>query len=137
MSADATTLRAVIGGTWVERGGAAWREVRPGEVRAAARIMLAGGARLAAMLARVPRDGAGVRLSWHFAAGGAVLALETTLHGGEAAPSLVDIYPGADWAERETRDYYAVAFAGRDETPPLMLRPGDVPGILLPDGGRS
>jgi NADH:ubiquinone oxidoreductase subunit C len=38
---------------------------------------------------------------------------------------------GADWAEREARDYYAVTFSGRASTPTLMLREGDEPGVLL------
>jgi NADH:ubiquinone oxidoreductase subunit C len=52
-------------------------------------------------------------------------------------PSIVDIYPGADWAEREAREYYAVTFEGRVSTPPLMLREGDAVGILLGPEGRS
>ena len=50
-------------------------------------------------------------------------------------PTIADIYPGADWAERETRDYFAVEFEGRDSTPPLMLRDTDRPGILLETNG--
>jgi NADH:ubiquinone oxidoreductase subunit C len=50
-------------------------------------------------------------------------------------PTIADIYPGADWAERETRDYFAVKFEGRDSTPPLMLRDTDRPGILLETNG--
>ena len=64
------------------------------------------------------------------------MSVETTLAAGVPAPSIVDIYPGADWAEREAREYYAVTFKGRDSTPPLMLREGDAVGILLGPEGR-
>ena len=137
MSATTMSLIDRIGGTWSERAGAAWLRVRLEDVRPAARIMLEGGARLATILARPPAGAEGVRLSWHFAIGGAILALEIALSEGQAAPSIADIYPGADWAERETRDYYAVSFAGREATLPLVLGPGDDPGILLPKGDRS
>lgn len=137
MSASTMSLCDRIGGTWSQRGGAMWLRVRLEDVRPAARIMLEGGARLAVILARPLSGTEGVRLSWHFAVGAAILALETALSEGQAAPSIADIYPGADWAERETRDYYAVSFAGRDATPPLVLGRGDDPGILLPQGGRS
>jgi len=53
-------------------------------------------------------------------------------------PSIVDIYCGADWAEREAHEYYAVTFEGRASTLPLMLPEGDPPGILLRHpGGRA
>ena len=52
-------------------------------------------------------------------------------------PTIADIYPGADWAERETRDYFAVEFEGRESTAPLMLRDTDSPGILLETNGAA
>jgi Ni,Fe-hydrogenase III component G len=45
-------------------------------------------------------------------------------------PTIADLLPGADWAEREIRDYYGVEFAGREATPTLMLRPGDPAGLF-------
>lgn len=129
MSAE---LRERVGGAWQERAGAWWRLVEAGEVRPAARALREGGARLATILAR---GGEVVLLSWHFAAGGELLALELALPRGGAAPSIVDIFPGADWAERETRDYFALRFEGRADTPPLVLRPEDEPGILVAGGG--
>ena len=38
---------------------------------------------------------------------------------------VADLLPPADWVEREVRDYYALEFLGRDDTPALMLREGD------------
>jgi hypothetical protein len=129
-------LRAHIGGYWDERAGGFWRCLDAGEVRGAARAMLAAGARFSALVA-VPLEGGAFRLWWSFDHGGALLSVETALARGEAAPSVVDIYPGADWAEREARDYFALSFDGRAASPPLVLREGDAPGVLLRgEGGR-
>jgi Ni,Fe-hydrogenase III component G len=132
---SAETLREKIGGNWTERADGWWLRIPADKIREAARTMLAGGARFAALVTRP--DGAGqLRLSWHWDLKGALLSVETTLAAGVPAPSIVDIYPGADWAEREAREYYAVTFEGRDSTPPLMLREGDAVGILLGPEGR-
>jgi Ni,Fe-hydrogenase III component G len=132
---SAETLREKIGGNWTERADGWWLRIPADKIREAARTMLAGGARFAALVTRP--DGAGqLRLSWHWDLKGALLSVETTLAAGVPAPSIVDIYPGADWAEREAREYYAVTFKGRDSTPPLMLREGDAVGILLGPEGR-
>jgi Ni,Fe-hydrogenase III component G len=134
MSAEA--LREKIGGNWAERADGWWLRVPADKIREAARTMLADGARFATLVARP--DGAGqLRLSWHWDLKGTLLSIETMLAAGSRVPSIVDIYPGADWAEREAREYYAVTFEGRVSTPPLMLREGDAVGILLGPEGRS
>lgn len=46
-------------------------------------------------------------------------------------PTIADIIPAADWAERETYEYFAVEFTGRASMEPLMTRPGDAAGINL------
>jgi hypothetical protein len=132
---SAAAIREAVGGSWVERADGWWLRVAPGQVRAAARAMLAGQGRFAAVVAR-PAAG-GLRLSWHWDSGGTLLSVDAVLAPGEKVPTIADLYPGADWAERETRDYYAVEFEGRADTAPLMLREGDTPGVLLGgDGGQ-
>lgn len=134
---SAEELRARVGGSWTERKDGWWVAIAADEVRAAVAALRAGGARFAALVGRPaspPRGG--LRLSWHFDVRGTLLTLDLTLPAGAEAPSVVDLYPGADWAEREARDYYAVTFAGRAETAPLMLREGDAPGVLLPREGE-
>jgi NADH-quinone oxidoreductase subunit C len=37
------------------------------------------------------------------------------------APTIRDIYPGADWHERETHDFYGVVFEGHPDLSPLIL----------------
>jgi NADH-quinone oxidoreductase subunit C len=38
-------------------------------------------------------------------------------------PSIVDIYPGASWHERETHEMFGVAFDGHPDLAPLLLPP--------------
>ena len=132
---NAETLREKIGGSWARRADGWWLRVPADKIREAARTMLAGEARFAALVAR-PAGAEQLRLSWHWDLKGTLLSVETTLAAGVPVPSIVDIYPGADWAERETREYYALAFEGRDSTLPLMLREGDAVGILLSPEGK-
>jgi Ni,Fe-hydrogenase III component G len=60
---------------------------------------------------------------------GSLLTIATLVPGARAE-TVCDIWPAADWAEREARDYYALDFAGRADVPPLMLRPEDDPGLF-------
>ena len=39
------------------------------------------------------------------------------------APSIVDVYPGADWHERETAEMFGIAFTGHPNPVPLLLPP--------------
>ena len=40
-------------------------------------------------------------------------------------PSISDIYQGADWHERETRDLYGIVFSGHPNLKPLLLSDQD------------
>jgi hypothetical protein len=133
---SAAEIRQQIGGSWEERSDGWWLPLPPEQIRAAAGIMLAGEARFVAQVASPGSQGE-FSLSWHWDLKGTLLSVTTTLAAGRPAPSIVDIYVGADWAERETRDYYAITFEGRDATPTLMLRAEDAPGMMLPpEAGR-
>lgn len=129
-----THIRERIGGSWKLRPDGWWLRVGPAQVRAAATAMLEGRARFAALVAR-PAAGGGLRLSWHWDVAGTLLSVDAVLAAGAAAPTGADLYRGADWAEREAREYYGVEFEGRETTPPLMLREGDAPGVLLRGAG--
>lgn len=133
---DAVSLRLKIGVDWVWRAGAWWFLAPIGQLRGVARKMLDGEARFASIVAS-PADGGALRLSWHWDVHGTLLSVESILADGGLMPTIADIYPGADWAERETRDYFAVTFEGRESTLPLMLRDTDAPGILLARLGAS
>ncbi|TLN27249.1 NADH-quinone oxidoreductase subunit C [bacterium] len=36
-------------------------------------------------------------------------------------PTIEDIYPGANWHERETRDFFGITFTGHPDMTPLIL----------------
>lgn len=74
-------------------------------------------------------DEGGVRLVYHWDVGDALINVSTPVKDS-AADSITDIWPAADWIEREIHDYYGIEFSGRAETPPLMLREGDEPGLF-------
>jgi NADH-quinone oxidoreductase subunit C len=131
---SAEMLRGRIGGNWAQQADGWWLTVPVDQIRSAARVMREGGARFAALVAREIKAGA-LHLAWHWDFQGTLLSIETELARGDPVPSIADIYHGADWAERETRDYYGVSFTGRAHTPPLMLRDDDTPGILLNSEG--
>jgi NADH:ubiquinone oxidoreductase subunit C len=132
MTAEETRLK--IGGTWTERADGWWLSVSAASIRKIARTMLEAEARFVAIVA-LSEPANAMRLSWHWDMGGTLLSAVSFLAEGINVPSIVEIYPGADWAERETRDYYAVTFEGRKETPTLMLRNGDKPGAFLRTSG--
>lgn len=104
-----------------------WLTVPDLDPRLMAEVLREAGARLATMTA--VEDDNGVRLIYHWDVAGALLNVATPALDGSTA-SIADIWPAADWAEREIHDYYAIEFMGRAETPPLMLRDGDEPGLF-------
>jgi NADH:ubiquinone oxidoreductase subunit C len=119
---------------WQQRAGANWMLANLGEIRSIAQTMLDRGARFEALLVSQTKTG-NLRLVWYWDVNGKLFSVESEVTLNTPVPSIVDIYCGADWAEREARDYYAVTFEGRASTPPLMLREGDPPGILLRSAG--
>ena len=110
------------------RSGGLWVTLPDVDVRAMAELMLANEVRLITLTAMLdaPRD---VRVMYHWDIDGDVVTVSTTATDGKI-PTISDILPGADWVEREIRDYYALQFEGRAETPTLMLREGDEPGLF-------
>ena len=43
----------------------------------------------------------------------------------KALPTISDIFQGADWHERETRDFFGITFEGHPNLEPLLLDPSD------------
>ena len=58
------------------------------------------------------------------------LRIKTTCHLGEEVPSVIHIWPGADWPEREAFDLFGVKFSGRGEVRRLYM-PDDWEGHPL------
>jgi len=119
---------------WRERAGDQWRPAKLNEIHSIAESMLENGARFVALVVTQIATG-DLRLVWHWDLKGKLFSAESIVMRNTPVPSIVDIYCGADWAEREAREYYAVTFEGRASTPPLMLREGDPPGLLLRSEG--
>ena len=132
---NAEQARREAGGTWEERSDGWWLSIEADLVPQIACSMLRAEARFVTILAL--QEGEALRVSWHWDLGGVLLSVAARLSESMPVPSIIDSYPGADWAERETRDYYAVEFEGRTETPTLMLRDSDKLGVFLCKSGEK
>jgi Respiratory-chain NADH dehydrogenase, 30 Kd subunit len=123
LDADAPTERTA-GGCWI----------RPPvlDVRRMATLRREREVRLVTISAR-PDPTGDLMIIYHWDAGSTIVHAATTISGGQL-PTIADIVPGADWAEREIRDHDAVEFGGRASTPPLMLRDGDPVGLFARTG---
>ena len=119
---------------WRSRAGGNWMAVNLSEIRPIAQSMLERGARFEALVITQTKAG-DLRFIWNWDLKGKLFSVESTSAVNTPLPSIVDIYCGADWAEREARDYYGVSFEGRISTPPLMLPEADPPGVLLRSEG--
>lgn len=49
--------------------------------------------------------------------------IRTLVPAGESVDSIVDVYPGADWHERETAEMFGLRFDGHPNLIPLLLAP--------------
>lgn len=127
MDADTILRELGVQALWQVRGGSHWVEAPGLDTRASARLLRHAEARLVTMTA-MPRP-EGFRLIYHWDLDGELYNIATTIEGKQVA-SIADLLPAADWVERELRDYYAIEFLGRDETPTLMLRDGDEAGLF-------
>ena len=133
---SAEEIRRETGGSWTQRADGWWLNIEAASIRYVARTMLQAEARFVTIFA-MPEPADAMRLSWHWEIGGVLHSVTARFEKGAPIPSIADIYRGADWAERETRDYYAVAFEGRTDTPPLMIRNTEKPGVLLRKSGEK
>jgi hypothetical protein len=111
-----------------------WWSHRPDlDVRATSWHLHELGLRLITITA-LPEPEDAYRVIYHWDAGDAVVSISTTVTDG-TLPTLSDLLPAADWAEREIRDYYGLEFTGRAATATLMLREGDPAGLFTRTAG--
>lgn len=130
MNPNDTALASLAGGgAWKQRGGGWWLAARDLSPLVIAEAMAAQGARLVTITA-TPGEGGAFTLAYHWDLDGTLATTVTAVTGGSVA-SIVEFFPCADWIEREIRDYMGIAFAGREEAPPLVLRAGDRPGFFV------
>ena len=128
MEPDAILGELGVTAAWEAHGDGRWVEAPDLDVRAMARLLRNVEARWVTLTVS-PAPGGGFRLLYHWDLAGRLLNIATSVPEARAE-SIADIWPAADWAEREARDYYAIEFAGREELPALMLRPEDEPGLF-------
>lgn len=105
--------------------------IAPQQIRSVATAMFENRLRFVSLVC-MPHGDHAFRVCWHWDLTGNLYSVEAILPAGQSLPTIADIYPGADWAERETREYYAISFMGRQTTDALMLDENDAPGIMLP-----
>lgn len=119
-----------LGEGWAWDKGAWWLDVAAEfDVRAAAETLRGLEARFVAITATEQADGT-MRLDYQWDLDGELLSFKT-VPAEKRAVSIADLVPAADWAERETYEYFAVEFTGRATMEPLMMRKGDEVGIHL------
>jgi hypothetical protein len=137
MTMDVESIRARLGTgqPWEKRTDGWWLADPDLDVEGMARLMAEAEARLVTITAR-PAPGGECRLAYHWDLAGELLTFVTTTHEGSAL-SIAAISPAADWIEREVHDYFAVDFIGRENQNPLVLRPGDPPGLFHWNGNEG
>lgn len=126
-----STLESLgLGREWKWDKGAWWQFASlPIDVRVTTRRMIELGARFVAITA-IERANKQIRLDYQWDLNGKLLCFVCSTHENQIA-TIADLCPAADWVERETHEYFAVTFTGRETTAPLMMRVGDVLGINL------
>lgn len=135
MNAEDIRERLASGRPWERRADGWWLEAPELDVEGMARLMVEAQGRLVTITGS---RGAveECRLLYHWDLDGELLTLATVTRRG-SIPGIAALCPAADWIEREIHDYFAVSFSGREELRPLVLRPGDAPGLFNRNGGKG
>jgi hypothetical protein len=132
---DAALLERRAEDGWECKNGAWWISAETLDPRAMARFLLVQNARFITLTA-IEREDGETRLDFHWDLSGVILSFSTVTHANKFA-SISDLCPAADWVERETYEYFAVEFTGRDNNLPLMLRPGLKAGLNRRQGEKA
>lgn len=121
--------RMGLGSGWEWKNSSWWLTADDFNPRINAQTMLATGARFVAITV-IEREDHEMRLDYQWDLDGQLLSFIAQTKSRRIL-SITDLVPAADWAERETWEYFAVEFTGRPHTRPLMTRAGDAVGIHL------
>lgn len=107
------------------KSGKAWQVILPaGSIVAAAQRLLAADWHLEDVFVLDVAEGFLVTYHFaHFERPGRVALRVLAGHDAPSVPSIAGIFAGAEWHERETRDFHGVAFAGNPNPVPLLLDP--------------
>jgi Ni,Fe-hydrogenase III large subunit len=107
--------------------------VSGGDFRARVAEALAGGARLGTLYA-AEDAGQPIIRAVVFAPDGTAESMSAAVRDGQA-PSIVDIAPAAEWAEREAHDLRGVAFDGHEPLRPLVEHTPELSSWTVPVNG--
>lgn len=118
-------LIAAAGPNVTSRDGQFWVELTEARARLVAEVFKRNGARFVSLSA-VPADGGEAVLYYHFDLDGCVYSLSLTTVGRIVA-SIVELFPGANWAEREAFAAYGIHFEGHPDLRPLLAGLVDAP----------
>ena len=119
-----------LGEGWTWDKGSWWLETAEDfDLRAVTQKLVALDARFVAITV-MEREDKQLRLDYQWDLDGALLSFITVARDNQM-PSILDLVPAVDWVERETYEYFAVTFTGRDSLLPLVTRTGDPVGINL------
>lgn len=110
--------------------------IDPGKIRSAARLCRAAGYHLEDITVSEVQEG--FLAIYHFDRfdrPGRISCMAVS--PGNAFDSIADIFPGADWHERECFDFFGTTFAGHPNLIPLLLPPdAPTPPLRKPDQGK-
>jgi hypothetical protein len=123
-----------IGEGWEYKGGTWIITTDTANARPAAHIMVANGARLATVSSFEREDGE-VLLDYHWSLNGTLVTIEIPTKDKQIS-TITDIFPGADWVEREIHDYWLVEFPDRADTKRLVTREGTPQGMFCKGGAK-
>jgi NADH-quinone oxidoreductase subunit C len=109
----------------VAKTGKTWQVFLPaGSIVAAAKRLRAADWHIEDVLALDCAEGFVVTYHFaHFEAPGRVAIRVVVPHDKPVVPSIADIFEGAEWHERETRDFHGVIFEGNPNFVPLLISP--------------
>jgi Ni,Fe-hydrogenase III component G len=124
----ATLQKLGIGDAWEQKGGSWWIFTDSANVRNTAQVMVAHDARLATVSSFENETGE-ILLDYHWSLYGTLVTIET-LTKNKQVNTITDIFPGADWVEREIHDYWLVEFPDRVDTKRLVTREGTPQGMF-------
>ena len=114
---------------WTENGGVHWLNPGASQVRDVAAVMNKAHARFVTITAiQIPGE-QWLRLEYLWDLDGQLVGFPFQI-SGNSIESIYDLSEAVDWIEREIHEGFAIDFVGR-EYEPLLLRPGDKPGVNL------
>lgn len=129
---DSIPTEAVIKADYAKAGIVAEYWFKAANLIKAAKALYKDGWHIEDILALDTEDG--MLVEYHFdkmATTGRIL-LKVMAENG-AVPSIADVFQGANWHEREVRDFHALDFTGHPNLWPLLLPADMEPGVLLKD----